>query len=256
MTGSFVSVVAAVVVLAAVGFGAPNENVPAPITAAGLLSLDVTLAATDPKPNEGDEEAAALEVAAAIEPNVTAAATGFFSSAAALVVVVAGVVVDTADGSAGLPNEKPPLFGASAGLVDGDPKLYPPLVVVVEVTVSDFFFSSVAGFDPKENPPDATGLDSSFFSVALPLSVASDEAAGSIPKLNPPPAAGLTAGLTGLLPLPTLVLAFSSGLVLLAVEAAAPKLKPLVVCSAELAVELAVAPKENPALGASLLFEL
>lgn len=249
------SVVAAVVVLAAAGFDAPNENVPAPITAAGLLSLEVTLAAAVPKPNEGDEEAAALEEVAAIEPNVTAAATDFFSSAATLVVVVAGVVVDTADGSAGFPNEKPPLFGASDGLFNGEPKLNPPLAVVVEVTVSDFFFSSVAGFVPKENPPDATGLLSSFFSVALPLSVASDAAAGLIPKLNPPPAAELAAGLTGLLLLPKLVLAFSLGLVVLAVEAAAPKLKPLVV-GAELAVELAGAPKENPALGASLLLEL
>lgn len=173
------------------------------------------------------------------------------------------LVVDVVPGvttAAGCPNEKPVLFvTVSAGcLLTGEPKLN-PLVVVVDVTVSELFVASdVVDLDPKLNPPEpkvAAAAVGSFFSLVLELSVVSEGAAGLIPKLNPLPVAGAAVVVTATaLPLlPKLNLGLSSELVVLVVDVTVPKLKPVPADAVALAdVALAGTPKENPVvLGAS-----
>lgn len=190
--------------------------------------------------------------AAANDPKVT---EGFFCSVAELVLlVVLGVTT-----AAGCPNEKPVLFvTVSAGLLTGEPKLNPP-VVVVEVTVSELFVASgVVDLEPKLNPPEpkvaAAAVVGSFFSLVLELSVLSEEAAGLMPKLNPLPVAGaaVVATATALPLLPKLNLGLSSELAVLVVDVTVPKLNPVPAEVVALADELAGTPKENPVvLGAS-----
>lgn len=116
------------------------------------------------------------------------------------------------------------------------------------------FTDSVAGFAPNENPPEpkpvvVAGLaGSSFFSLVLLLSVASEEATSFAPKLNPVGAGDFVL----LAPLPNENLGLSSELGAEAVAAALPNVNPPLGV-AELDEELAGTPKENPDLGASLL---
>lgn len=246
------------------GLGDPNENVPLPTMAGFLVSSVLVVAAgaaatDDPKLKEElATGVVSLGLAvAANDPKVTAVCF-----AGSVDGVVLGVV-DAVRGGVGCPKEKPVLFAVSAGgLLAGEPKLNPPLVVVVEVTVSELFDASdavVAGLEPKLNPPEAAGLNAvvgSFFSAVLGLSVVSETgAAGLIPKLNPLPLAGAGAAAAVLPLLPKLNLGLSSELVVLVVDVTEPKLNPVLVDDVVvgLVVELAGTPKVKPVvLGASL----
>lgn len=238
----------------AAGFDDPNGLNPVPVPAAGFVSLVVALVVGDPKLNDGVEETDELVELAAIDPN----GVGFFSSTGAvLLLVVAGVVVDTADTSVRVRvrvvNEM--LLGTSAGLVVVDPKLNP--LVVVDVTVSDFFASAeTADVLLKEKPPDPTldaGLTSSFFSGVLLLSVASEGVACFIPKLNPLPLVEATVEPpVALLLLPNENLGFSPATSVVVAGVMLPKVKPPVAGGTELVV-LAGTPNEKPDLGVSLL---
>lgn len=222
-----------------------------------------------------DEDAAAGAAAAAaklgvvpgaIAPKETAAlVTGFLSSDGPpllLLVFVVGVVVETTDddASAGLPNENPAAdFADSSGLAADAPKLKPPLVVVVEVTASDFCPSSGAGFAPNEKPPApnlTADLGSSFFSIPpLPLSATSVAAAAGLPTPKENPKDGELAVAPWLPPvlIPKVKPGFSPEVVLV-VEATlvAPKVNPTGVGEAA-AVLAGTTPSVNPiGLGVSL----
>lgn len=252
------------VLLEAADFGDPKPNIPLPTIGVGLLSVlfvaaepklkdDAGLAAVDP-PNV--LELAVVVAPAANEPKLT---VGFFgcSVGVSLLLVVGFAIGDAVAEtalvvSAGFPNEKPTVLGASAGLMlEGEPKLN-PLVVVVEVTASEVLEAADgAGLDPKLNPPVGAGLGGSDFSVGLGLSVVSEVAAGLIPKLKPLPLAGV-AVLVTLVPLPKLNLGLSSELVVFVVDVTEPKVNPVLAGAGALAVELAGGtPKENPVLGAA-----
>lgn len=233
---------------AVTGLRVPKENIPLP-TAVGLLSSLLAMAdVADPKPNEELVDAVSVELAviapAANDPKVTA---DFFCSVSDLVLLVVDVVLGVTT-VACCPNEKPVLFAVSESLLVGEPKLS-PLVVVVEVTVSELFFESdVADLDPKLNapePPVVAGVVGSFFSLVLGLSVMSEEAVGLLPKLNPVAGAPAVAAGTVLPVVPKLNLGLSSELAVLVVDVTEPKLKPVLVDAVALD-ELAGTPKENP----------
>lgn len=252
---------------AGVVFGDPNENIPLPTIGEALLSVLFVAAAADadgPKLNEGlavdanELELVVVAAAAANEPKLT---VGFFCSVVSLLLVLFATgeaVVEIAFAvSAGFPNEKPTVLGASAGfLLDGEPKLN-PLVVVVEVTASEGLGAS--GLAPKVKPLDAmvaVGLGGSTFFSVLGLSVVSEVGVGFTPKLNPLPVVGADA-LAVLVPLPKLNLGLSSELVVFVVDVTEPKLNPVLGGVEVLVAELAGGtPKENPVLGASLASEL
>lgn len=211
------------------GFGDPNENIPdAGVVVAdadaGLLSTGFA-----PKLNDGLPEASV--------PNPTAAGLGGS----------AGVLEGDGDAA-----RLPKVMGDDSAVVVvvvglGDPKLKPPLLG------ESFLGASLAGLAPNEKPPEpkVAGLGSSFFSLALLLSVVS--AAGFAPKLNPVPEGGVAVVAVVLLLLPNENLGLSSELVGGAAVAAGllPNENP-----PELGVGAALeagTPKENPDLGASLL---
>lgn len=149
------------------------------------------------------------------------------------------------------------LLAVSAGVLADEPKLN-PVVVVVEVTVSELFVESdVTDFVPKLNPPEPCVVTVAVgsFSVFLALSVVSEEAAGLLPKLKPVAGAAAVAE-EAALPLPKLNLGFSSELVVLVVDVTDPKLKPVLVVVVEPVDELEGTPKVNPVvLGASFTSE-
>lgn len=205
----------------AAGFGDPNENIPeeGAVVDAGLLSAGFA-----PKLNDG------LPDASVPKPTVA----GLVGSAG---------VLEEGDAAAGLPK----VTGDDSVVVLGDPKLKPPLGVVVE----SFLGASLAGFAPNEKPPEpkVAGLGSSFFSLALLLSVVS--AAGFAPKLNPVPDGGVAVVPGVLLLLPNENLGLSSELAGAATAGLLPNENP-----PELGVGAALeagTPKENPDFGASLL---
>lgn len=214
------------------GFGDPNENIPGDgvvvAAAAGLLSAGFA-----PKLNDG-----LLDAANVPKPTVA----GLVGSA----VLEAGLPKVIGEASfAGLD---------AAAAATGDPKLKPPLLGVAAVSFLGSAGDSLAGFVPNEKPPDpklVAGFGSSFFSLALLLSVVS--AAGFAPKLNPDDAPVVA---VVLLLLPNENLGLSSELEV-AVAAAAAGLLPNV-NPPELGggAELdAGTPNENPDFGASLLAE-
>lgn len=206
------------------GFGDPNENIPdagVVVADAGLLSAGFA-----PKLNDG------LPDASVPKPTVA----GLVGSA--------GVLEGEGDAA-----RLPKVTGDDSAVVVvglGDPKLKPPLG-------ESFLGASLAGFAPNEKPPEpkVTGLGSSFFSLALLLSVVS--AAGFAPKLNPVPDGGVAVVAVVLLLLPNESLGLSSELVGAAAAGAGllPNENP-----PELGVGAALeagTPKENPDLGDSLL---
>lgn len=208
------------------GFGDPNENIPdagVVVADAGLLSAGFA-----PKLNDGLPDASV--------PNPTVA--GLVGSA--------GVLEGEGDAA-----RLPKVMGDDSAVVVvavglGDPKLKPPLG-------ESFLGASFAGFAPNEKPPEpkVAGLGSSFFSLALLLSVVS--AAGFAPKLNPVPDGGVAVVAVVLLLLPNENLGLSSELVGAAAAAVGllPNENPPEL-GGGVALE-AGTPKENPDLGDSLL---